>query len=110
MQKNHDEYREKILQLLPCAAVPQPESKLTHNQDAPSGVLQQCQWIIIKVKEKLTQCNDLIQGCNSFDKKYQECLNFIRHGEEVIGKYYSSSTDVETQLEKCSVSDWYHMY
>jgi len=108
MQKTHDECNKKILEFLPCAVIEQSECQLAdakRNNDVPFSVQQQCQWVIKNVEEKLTQCNNLIQQCNSFNEKYQEGLTFIMHGEEVIGKNFSGSTDVATQLEKCSVSD-----
>jgi len=106
-----DEYKDRIVKSLPCAASQLSAVKLsTHSKitnDVSSDVNQQYLWIIEKVTERLKQCSDVIDWNKSFSLKYQESLKCIECGEKVIAKYSSASTDMEMQLKKCSVSSWY---
>ena len=119
----------RILLLLICFRVQQVENDYKHHRKKlahclppdsmqqtiaiPKGVQEvdilqqttevQCQWIMEKLKERQTQCDDLIERLTSFNQQYKYGQTFIEWGEQLFIE--SDTLEPAIQLEKCSVSN-----
>ncbi|XP_065884039.1 uncharacterized protein [Dysidea avara] len=103
VENDYKHHRKKLAHCLP------PDS-MQQTIAIPKGVQEvdilqqttevQCQWIMEKLKERQTQCDDLIERLTSFNQQYKYGQTFIEWGEQLFIE--SDTLEPAIQLEKCS--------